>query len=155
MSDPADIRAWQRLSPDVTTSGRIEERDIARLAAIGVRHVINLAMADHPEALGDEEAKLAVAGIGYTHIPVPFDAPEPSHYRAFATALQRACKPVHVHCIANFRVSAFFYLYHRQQGMDDAAAQSLMEQHWSPNTVDHPSSRVWGEWIRHMAGEQG
>ena len=47
--DPTDIRAWQRLSERVTTSGRLQEPDPARLAAIGVRHVINLAMPDHPE----------------------------------------------------------------------------------------------------------
>ena len=76
MSDTAAIRAWQRLSPEITTSGRIEEDDIARLALIGARHVINLALDDHPEALADEGRKLAEHGIFYTHIPVPFDAPE-------------------------------------------------------------------------------
>ena len=63
-SDPADIRAWQRLDAQTTTSGRIEERDVARLAAIGVRHVINLALETHPEALADEGAKQ----IGRAHV---------------------------------------------------------------------------------------
>ena len=44
MADPSDIRAWQRLSDQITTSGRLEPHDPARLAAIGVRQVINLAM---------------------------------------------------------------------------------------------------------------
>ena len=63
MSDPGDIRAWQRLSERITTSGRLQEPDPARLAAIGVRHVINLAMPDHPEALPDAEARFAAEGL--------------------------------------------------------------------------------------------
>ena len=106
MSDPDDIRAWQRLSERVTTSGRLQDHDPARLADIGVRHVINLAMADHPEALPDAESAFAAQDIGNTHIPVPFAAPEEAHYEAFVRALEAAEGPVHVHCIANWRASA-------------------------------------------------
>ena len=107
MADPDDIRAWQRLSKRITTSGRLREGDPARLAAIGVRHVINLALAEHPEALPDAETAFAAQGIAYTHIPVPFDAPREEHYRTFVEALETTEEPVHVHCIANWRVSAF------------------------------------------------
>jgi len=77
--DPDDILAWQRLSERLTTSGKLEQRDPARLREIGVRHVVYLAMADHPEALPDAEGAFAAHGIGYTHIPVPFGAPEEEH----------------------------------------------------------------------------
>jgi protein tyrosine phosphatase (PTP) superfamily phosphohydrolase (DUF442 family) len=73
--DPDMIANWQRLGREVTTSGRLVAGDIARLAELGVRQVINLALADSPGALADEGAVLAAAGIGYSHIPVPFDAP--------------------------------------------------------------------------------
>jgi hypothetical protein len=53
-ADPDDIRGWQRLSDGVTTSGCLTCADPARLAAIGVRHVINLALDDHPEALAKD-----------------------------------------------------------------------------------------------------
>jgi hypothetical protein len=53
-SDPDDIRGWQRLGDAITTSGCLTPADPARLAAIGVRHVVNLALDDHPEALADE-----------------------------------------------------------------------------------------------------
>ena len=102
MDDPTDIRAWQRLDSRTTTSGRLEEGDPPRLAAIGVGHVVNLALDDHPEALGDEAAKLAAAGIAYTHIPVPFDAPDEGHFAAFQASLDSADAPVHVHCILNW-----------------------------------------------------
>jgi uncharacterized protein (TIGR01244 family) len=146
--DPVDIRAWQRLSDRVSTSGRLQEADPARLAAIGVKHVINLAMPDHPEALPDAATAFAAQGIGYTHIPVPFDAPEEAHYRAFVEALGAAETPVHVHCIANWRVSAFFYRYHRDAcGMAEAQARVLMKQQWSPETSDHPDAPAWAAFI--------
>ena len=136
-ADPVDIRAWRRRSDAVTTSGRLEARDPARLAAIGVRHVINLALDDHPEALADEADCLAALGIGYTHIPVPFDAPTRGHYEAFRDALAEAGAPVHVHCIMNYRVSAFFYLLDRENGVDDATQE--------------PAARPWAELLQRPA----
>jgi len=100
-ADPDDIPAWQRLSDRITTSGRLQGHDPARLAAIGVRHVINLAMPDHPDALPDAAARFSAAGVDYTHIPVPFDAPAEAHYEAFVRALESSDGPVHAHCIAN------------------------------------------------------
>ncbi len=44
--------------------------------------------------------------------------------------------PVHVHCIANARVSAFFYRYRRDVlGMDEAQARAEMEAVWQPKGV--------------------
>lgn len=146
--DPDDIRAWQRLSARVTTSGRLQERDPARLAAIGVRHVINLAMPDHPEALPNAGDLFAAESIEYTHIPVPFDALEEAHYAAFTAALERADGPIHVHCIANWRVSAFFYRWHRDAcGMPEAEARALMEQQWSPEENGHPDAPTWAAFV--------
>ena len=146
--DPSDIRAWQRLSERVTTSGRLQAPDPARLAAIGVQHVINLAMPDHPDALPEADAAFAAQGLGYTHIPVPFGAPEEAHYRAFVEAFEATDGPVHVHCIANWRVSAFFYRYHRDAcGMPEAEARALMEQQWSPEEHGHPDAPTWAAFI--------
>ena len=142
--DPADIRAWQRLSARITTSGKLDPQDPARLAALGIRRVVNLALANHPEALPDEAERMAAAGLAYPHIPVPFDAPEPEHYTAFKAALA-GDEPVHVHCIMNWRVSAFFYRYNRARGMAGAEARALMERQWRPEDSEHP---VWADFIR-------
>jgi uncharacterized protein (TIGR01244 family) len=153
MADPDDIRGWQRLGPATTTSGRLEERDPARLAAIGVRHVINLALDNSPDALADEGDKLDAHGIAYSHIPVPFDAPDEHHFDAFVAALGAAQGPVHIHCIMNWRVSAFFHRFNRLQGMDEAEATALMRRQWDPRTSDDPRAKVWAEFL--MAGENG
>ena len=150
MNDPVDIRAWQRLDDLTTTSGRIEEKDIPRLAAIGVKHVINLALDDHIEALADEAGVLARHGLSYTHIPVPFDAPTEAHFEAFRSDLERVSgAPVHVHCIMNFRVSAFFYRLNRDhRGMTEAQARALMEKQWTPDKTSDPRASAWAEFIR-------
>ena len=114
---------------------------------MGVRHVINLALEDSPGALEGEDALIAEKGLRYTHIPVRFDAPEEAYYQAFRQALQEGEGPVHVHCIMNWRVSAFFYRYNIEQGMDEAKARALMERQWSPETNADPRAAAWASFI--------
>jgi uncharacterized protein (TIGR01244 family) len=140
--DPSDIRNWQRRPDGITTSGRLEAHDPARLAAIGVRHVVNLALDTHPEALADEAALLAAEGIAYTHIPVPFDAPSLQHVDALKVALVARPGPVHVHCIMNWRVAAFFYLIDRAAGVPEAEARAQMAKVWNP-LEDEAAPAVW------------
>lgn len=150
MEDPEDIACWQRLNPRTTTSGRLTASDVPRLAALNVRHVINLALADSPGALEREDALIAEQGIRYTHIPVPFDAPAEAHYQAFRAALESHEGAVHVHCIMNWRVSVFFYRYHIENGMERAVARALMEQQWSPETEKDPRAAVWASIIKRV-----
>lgn len=145
--DPTTIRNWQRLSDEVTTSGRLLDSNLAKLLELGVRKVINLAPEDHPEALPEEGPKLAALGIAYRHIPVPFEDPADHHYSAFVEAFAAAKRPVHVHCIANWRVSAFFYRYHREGGMPEAEARRMLQRQWDPVASDHPIAQPWKQFI--------
>ena len=143
MGDPSDIRNWRRRSDAITTSGRLEAGDPARLAALGVRHVVNLALDDHPEALPDEAEKLAAEGIGYSHIPVPFDAPRREHVAELARVLADTKGPVHVHCIMNWRVTAFFYLLDLENGVPEREARARMATVWDPLASDDPRLAPW------------
>ena len=151
--DPTDIRAFQRLDGRTTTSGCLRDQDLSALAALGVRHVVNLALDSHPEALANEADKLAALGIGYTHIPVPFDDPRDEHYQAFAAALaaaeaETAGAPVHVHCIMNYRVSAFFYRWNREVAeMDEPAARALLVRQWDPLASERTEARPWAGFL--------
>lgn len=150
MHDPLEMACWQRMDARLTTSGKLVAGDPGRLAAIGVRRVINLALASHPEALPNEAGELAREGIDYVHIPVPFDAPDEAHYTAFARAMAEVeGQAVHVHCILNWRVSAFLYRWNRSRGMPEAEARALMRHHWEPETSDNPDA---GAWARFIAG---
>ncbi|MBX7487609.1 protein tyrosine phosphatase family protein [Qipengyuania sp. GH25] len=143
MGDPSDIRNWRRRSDAITTSGRLEAGDPARLAALGVRHVVNLALDDHPEALPDEAEKLAAERIGYSHIPVPFDAPRREHVAELARVLADTKGPVHVHCIMNWRVTAFFYLLDLENGVPKREARARMATVWDPLASDDPRLAPW------------
>ena len=145
--DPADIRNWQRRDDGITTSGKLEARDPARLAAIGVRHVVNLALDSHPEALAGEGALLAAEGIAYTHIPVPFDAPTREHVAALAQALAAHPGPHHVHCIMNWRVTAFFYLLDCDAGVPEPEARARMAAVWNP-LEDDKAPEPWRALLR-------
>ena len=57
--------------------------------------------------------------------------------------------PVHVHCIANARVSAFFYRFRRDLlGMDEARARAEMEAVWRPKGI-------WVEFVKRRSGAPG
>ena len=86
MDDPAAITNWRRLDASLTTSGQPGEDDLARLAALGVRSVINLGLHSHEQALPDERGSVEALGMRYVHIPVPWDAPDDGHFAGYREA---------------------------------------------------------------------
>ena len=137
MADPETIYNWRRLDDRITTSGQPTEPQLADIHALGVRHIINLGLHSHEKALPDEAASVSRLGMTYIYIPVDFQKPTDGDFDQFCSAMEQLKEvPVHVHCIANYRVSAFFYRYRRDVlGMDEAQARADMEQVWRPNGV--------------------
>ncbi len=137
MSDPTDIYNWQRLDERLTTSGQPSEAQLAAIRDLGVTHVVNLGLHSHEKALPDEAASVARLGMLYIHIPVDFDAPTEADFARFCAVMADiGDQPTHVHCIANMRVSAFFYRYRRDLlGWDEAQARAAMESVWRPGGV--------------------
>jgi len=137
MSDPTAIYNWRRLDERTTTSGQPTEAQLRALRDIGVRHIVNQGLHSHEKALPDEAGSVSALGMNYIHIPVDFRNPTESDFEQFcATMAQLRDAPVHVHCIANYRVSAFFYRYRRDiAGMDEAKARNEMEQIWQPDAI--------------------
>ena len=137
MTDPETIYNWHRLDDRITTSGQPTEPKLADIHALGVRHIINLGLHSHEKALPDEAASVSRLGITYIQIPVDFEKPTDRDFDQFCSAMEQLREvPVHVHCIANYRVSAFLYRYRRDVlGMDEAQARGDMEQVWRPNGV--------------------
>ena len=137
MSDPDHIRNWRRLSDRLTTSGQPTEDDLKQIEALGVKHVINLALHTHEDALPDEEASVSALNMTYVHIPVEFDNPTEAHFTRFCAAMADiGAEPVHVHCILNYRVSAFLYRYNREVlGVKEDEARAQMEALWRPGGV--------------------
>jgi protein tyrosine phosphatase (PTP) superfamily phosphohydrolase (DUF442 family) len=98
--------------------------------------------------MASEAELLARAAMRYTHIPVPFGEPRESHFEAFRAALGAEEGPVHVHCIMNWRVSAFFYRLNRARGMNEVQARAVMEQQWSPETSENADAPAWAAFVR-------
>ena len=137
MADPETIYNWRRLDDRITTSGQPTESQLADLHALGVRHVINLGLHSHEKALPDEAASVSRLGMAYIHIPVDFQNPTDRDFDQFCSVMKELEEaPLHVHCIANYRVSAFFYRYRRDVlEMNETAARAAMEEVWKPEGV--------------------
>lgn len=132
-----DIYHWHRLDARLTTSGQPTEAQLADLQALGIRHVVNLGLHTHPKALSDEVGSLARLGMAYVHIPVDFQNPTEADFARFCAVMQeRRDDLLHVHCIANYRVSAFMYRYRVQVlGINSVLARADLDRIWQPDTV--------------------
>jgi uncharacterized protein (TIGR01244 family) len=137
MTDPKSIHHWRRLDDRITTSGQPSEAELADIAALGVRYVINLGLISHEKALPDEAQTVAALGMNYIHIPVDFNNPAEPDFAIFCASLEKTGDaPTHVHCIANYRVSAFFYRYRVTViGMDETRARADLQAIWHPNAI--------------------
>jgi len=142
MADPSDIYHWRRVNERLTTSGQPSESQLAQIQKLGATHIINLGMHDHERALPDEAVSVAALGMTYTHIPVAFDQPTEDDFERFCVVLAEASDAsIHIHCIANLRVTAFLYRYWRDVvGLDEVVARKVMDSVWQPGGV-------WAEFI--------
>ncbi len=137
MHESTDILNWRRIDERVTTSGQPLEAQLVGLRKLGVSTVINLGLHTHEKALPDEAASVASLGMRYVHIPVQFDAPTEEDFQRFCAAMAEADgETIHVHCIVNMRVSAFFYRYQRDVlGRSEKESRAAMDTLWRPGGV--------------------
>lgn len=106
------IRNYVRLTPNIGTAGQPREEQFIAIAEEGFATVINIAMPDHPDSIDHEGRLVSELDMLYIHLPVPFEAPRADHVRQFCKILKaREDNPVFIHCIMNYRVSAFMYHY--------------------------------------------
>lgn len=121
----------------IGTAGQPTREQFVDIARADYRAVINLAMPDHADSIDDEGAIVSALGMNYIHIPVPFDAPTPNQLLRFFHHMNAyASEKVLVHCIMNYRVSAFMFHYqHKSLGMTEAQSRSPMFEQWQPDAV--------------------
>jgi len=135
MGDPEDIYNWRRLEERLTSSGQPTEAQLQAIAALGVECVVSRGLHSHAKALADERASVEALGMDYVHQPVEFSAPTPADLEAFCDLMDRMRgRTVHVHCIANWRVSAFLYRYRVDRlGWDRDRARTDLDAIWTPD----------------------
>ncbi|CAN5291219.1 protein tyrosine phosphatase family protein [soil metagenome] len=137
ISDPTDIFMWRRINDWLTSSGQPTEDQLGVIKTLAITHIVNLGLHTHEQALADEAASVRALDMHYIHIPVAFDRPTQEDFDAFGAIMQALQgQTIHVHCIANLRVSAFLYRYRREHGhVSQGEAAEEMERVWKPGGV--------------------
>ena len=148
-----DIQAshnFRRITNRLTTSGIVRPDGLKALRAQGYEVVVNLLPDTSEYAIPNERDAIEAQGIEYIHIPVDFKQPTSSDFLKFSEALDRVNeKKLHVHCAANYRVSAFYSLYLVSRGVWDAEqAMEFIRSIWQP--TEHPG---WSDFIAGVLAE--
>ena len=136
MSTLNHIRNFLRIDDGLSTSGMPQPDDFSALRQAGFDVVINLALPTSDNALANEGELVSAQGMTYVHIPVKFDAPQPTDFERF-TRMMDACagQRVFVHCAVNKRVSAFVFLHRLSHGTARGAAENDLTKIWQPDGV--------------------
>jgi protein tyrosine phosphatase (PTP) superfamily phosphohydrolase (DUF442 family) len=137
LQDLPDVLNWRRLNRNVTLSGQPTEAQLSEIRDLGVSTIINLGPHSNKGALPDEAGTVAKLGMSYVYIPVDFEKPTNADFSAFCAALEATQgQTIHVHCIYNARVTAFFYRYAQMgKALPEAEAFALMDGIWRPGGV--------------------
>jgi uncharacterized protein (TIGR01244 family) len=146
-----DSYNFRRVSETVTTSGLVAADDLAGLRAAGYELLVNLLPDTSEHAVPGEATIVGDQGVDYVHIPVDFAAPTLAQFDEFAAVMDaNAGKAIHVHCAANYRVSAFYGLYAVRAGSwsTDEADQHI-HSIWSP-----ASDPAWRDFIESERGRR-
>jgi protein tyrosine phosphatase (PTP) superfamily phosphohydrolase (DUF442 family) len=130
-----DITNFMQVSENIASSGQPVETQFGSIAAADYRLVVNLAMPNSDSAIPEEGNIVTALKMTYVHIPVPFESPTVKHLQAFMKIMSSfANDKIWVHCVVNYRVSAFLYQYFRlSQGYSDAQAKNAILPSWQPN----------------------
>ena len=131
------ITNYIRVSDSIASSGQPQELEFKDIAQAGFEVVINLAMPNSENALPEEGYIVTARKMQYIHIPVPFEAPRPEHIKNFISVMNAfKGKKVWVHCVVNYRVSAFLFLYMRfvKNATIEEASKVILKS-WKPNDV--------------------
>ena len=132
-----DVRALQQQAPQLLSSGLPSEQQFAQLKQAGVDVVINLMPDNSKDAHPDERKLVTQAGMDYVYIPVDWQNPKVEDVEAFFTVMdQHKGKNVLVHCLANYRASAFAYLYQLKQGQKPEIEKTMAP--WNGELSSYP-----------------
>ena len=129
---------FRKITDRLTSSGAVKQDVLKTLAALGYEAVINLMPDDSEYAVAGEREIIASQKLEYIYIPVDFKHPVRSDFAAFTEAMDRITeKKVHMHCAANYRVSAFYALYAFTRGLwEKDRAWAFINDLWQPD--DYP-----------------
>jgi protein tyrosine phosphatase (PTP) superfamily phosphohydrolase (DUF442 family) len=130
-----DIYNYVEYSDAFSSGGMPTKKQLEDASKEGFGRIVYIAFSDHEDSLPDEDRLVKSLGMQYLQIPVDWDAPRPEDFYLLAGAMQRAPDTrTLLHCQANFRASAFSFLYRVVNlGVPVATAKADMNKVWTPN----------------------
>ncbi len=127
-----------RIDDRLATGGHIVGQGLGELAEAGVTLIVDL-RDDPPKGYARD---VDAAGVKYVNIPVSWRSPETADFEQFREVMNNN-RDAHVlvQCQANYRASAFAYLYRvLESGVPEARARADMNRIWQPEGT-------WAEYI--------
>jgi uncharacterized protein (TIGR01244 family) len=110
-----NIMRYQRVAPNIATSGALDSNAIQELVKHDFRTIIDL----RTEQEGTNNEKLAVkkTDMEYFNIPVTREGIDESQLAAFKAILAQATSPILLHCSTGNRAGAMWVVYRLSEGM--------------------------------------
>ena len=132
-----EIYNFHRIGGSLLTAGQVTPAQVPALREAGVELVVNLAIAD-PERNAEEGFLVTEQGISYVHIPVIWEAPTRADLELFFDVMDaRGERKTLVHCFANYRASAFTYLYRvLREGVPEVEARKGLDAIWTEEAFE-------------------
>jgi protein tyrosine phosphatase (PTP) superfamily phosphohydrolase (DUF442 family) len=106
---------YTKINKNIATSGLLSKKDIKKIAQKGFDVIINLSVEDD-RSLDHEGKIVSKNGMVYIHIPISWTKPQKDRMHLFFHILDgfiKEDKKIFIHCMKNYRVSVFMYLYKR------------------------------------------
>ena len=132
-----DIKNYIEYSPVFSSAGQPSREQFELLKDEGFQRIVYIAFANSRGAISDEDQLVKELGMHYAQVPVVWDAPTKADFEAFAAIMQSAPeKRTLLHCQANYRATAFAFLYRViYQGVPLAEAKADMNSIWKPDGI--------------------
>jgi protein tyrosine phosphatase (PTP) superfamily phosphohydrolase (DUF442 family) len=130
-----DISNYLEYSDNFASAGQPTEAELELIRNAGFERIVYLAFSTDTRAIPAEDRLVRDLGMDYVQIPVMWESPTVSDFASFAAVMQRAPdKKTLLHCQANFRASAFGFLYRViHENVPVAEAKAEMNTIWEPN----------------------
>jgi len=137
---------FKKVNGLVTCSGTLKGVNLQSLSDEGYEVVINLLPDESEYAVKGEKGDFERSGVRYVYIPVEWDKPKYSDFEAFEAEMNAITgKKVHIHCAANFRVSAFYSIYaFKNLGWSKTEAEEFISSIWQ--LAEYPG---WSSFVSH------
>ena len=148
--DLDEIKSYREYSSSFASAGQPTRDQFAELKEAGFERIVYIAFANSKGAISDEDQVVKELGMDYAQVPVVWEAPTRADFEAFAAVMQSAPgKKTLLHCQANYRATAFAFLYRViYRDVPLAQAKADMNTLWKPDGV-------WKELIFEVLEENG